>query len=295
MSREAVKGPDMDDAGAVPQARACHNCGAPLGGRFCAQCGQEHVALDVPLRRVVGEVFAELFDVDSRVWRTLRALLLRPGLLTAEYNAGRRARYLPPLRVYMLSSLIFFFVVATAPVTLVQVGVTEDELEAVEQDVATAAGPGDTASAAGSRAELPVRLGRAMQDPERFNRLWLRMWAWTMFALLPVFALLMQTFFRRAAPWYVRSLVFSLHIHAFAFLILALPIALSHLLEERQRAPVALAAFGIIALQFVLATRRAYGLPWPGTLLRLAGAGMTYAFVAAVFMAASVLAVIWFA
>src|SRR5690606_37264593 len=83
------------------------------GGPFCGQCGQADTALDVPFRRIVGELLAELFNADSRAWRTARTLLLRPGLLTAAYNAGRRARYLPPLRVYMLSSLLVFFVVAT--------------------------------------------------------------------------------------------------------------------------------------------------------------------------------------
>src|SRR5690606_3333800 len=101
-------------------ARPCPNCGEPLGGPFCGQCGQADTALDVPFRRVVSELLAELLNADSRVWRTGRTLLFRPGLLTAEYNAGRRARYLPPLRVYMLSSLLFFFVVATARVQLLQ-------------------------------------------------------------------------------------------------------------------------------------------------------------------------------
>ncbi|HEX7090620.1 MAG TPA: DUF3667 domain-containing protein [Longimicrobiales bacterium] len=255
-------------------------------------------------RRIVGELLAELLNADSRVWRTARTLLLRPGLLTAEYNAGRRARYLPPLRVYMLSSVLFFFVVATARVQLLQVQFTAEDaaasVAAGAPDVA-AGNPGSQATdesgtANDLEAEFVRRFARMARDPERLNQFWLRIWAWTMFALLPVFALLMRLFFRRATPWYVRHLVFSLHLHAFAFLIFAVPILLSHMLpDERQRAPAALGAFGVILLHGVLATRRVYGLSWGGTLLRLAGVGSAYLLVAGIFLLASAAAAVWFA
>lgn len=285
-------------------ARPCPNCGEPLAGPFCGQCGQADTALDVPFRRIVGELLAELFDVDSRAWRTARTLLLRPGLLTAEYNAGRRARYLSPLRVYMLSSVLFFFVVATARVQLLQVQFTEEDAAvivaggtsgaAAENPDAQAAG--EPAIADGLAAEFFRRLARMAQDPERLNQFWLRIWAWTMFALLPVFALLMRLFFRRATPWYARHLVFSLHLHAFAFLIFVVPILIANLLpDDRQRAAAAMGAFGVVFLYGVFATRRVYGLSWGGTLLRLAGVGSAYLLVAIVFLLASAAAAVWFA
>lgn len=285
-------------------AGPCPNCGEPLGGPYCSHCGQADTALDVPFRRAVGEFLAQLFDADSRVWRTARTLLLRPGLLTAEYNAGRRARYLPPLRVYMLSSLVFFFVVATARVQLVQVQFPEEEAAALEaagapdaaaEDPATQAA-GESATFAELRFEFYRRLARVARDPERLNQFWLRIWAWTMFVLLPVFALLMRLFFRRATPWYVRHLVFSLHLHAFAFLILVVPILLANLLaNDGQRVAALQGVFGVIFLYGLLATRQVYGLSWGSTLLRLAGVGFAYLFVAIVFVLASFAAAVWFA
>lgn len=284
-------------------ARPCPNCGEPLGGPFCGQCGQADTALDVPFRRIVGELLAELFNADSRAWRTARTLLLRPGLLTAEYNAGRRARYLPPLRVYMLSSLLFFFVVATARVQLLEVQFTDEDAARVAAGAPGAAAENPDLRAASEsttandlRAEFYRRLARMARDPERLNQFWLRIWAWTMFALLPVFALLMRLFFRRATPWYVRHLVFSLHLHAFAFLIFMVPILVANLLpDDRQRATAAMGAFGVIFLHGVLATRRVYGLSWGGTLLRMAGVGSVYLLVAIVFLLASAAAAVWFA
>ncbi|HEY8469203.1 MAG TPA: DUF3667 domain-containing protein [Longimicrobiales bacterium] len=285
-------------------ARPRPNCGEPLGGPYCSHCGQADTALDVPLRRVVGELLAELFDADSRVWRTGRTLLLRPGLLTAEYNAGPRARYLPPLRVYMLSSLLFFFVVATARVQLLQVQFTDEEAAAVvsagppaatAEDPATQAA-GESAAANDLRAEFLRRLARVARDPERLNQFWLRIWAWTMFALLPVFALVLRLFFRGATPWYVRHLVFSLHLHAFAFLIFAVPILVANLLpDDRHRSAAVLSAFGVIFLYGVLATRRVYSVSWGGTLLRLAGVGFVYLLLASIFLLTSAAAAVWFA
>jgi hypothetical protein len=86
----------------------CPNCGADRPGRFCGECGQR----DQPIRQstsyFVQNAFNEYFGIDGRLWVTLRLLLLRPGALTAEHFAGRRARYLAPLRLYLTATVLFF-------------------------------------------------------------------------------------------------------------------------------------------------------------------------------------------
>ena len=58
---------------------------------------------------VVGQALAETFETDARLWATLRALFVRPGHLSAEFSRNRRASYLPPFRLYLFSSIVFFF------------------------------------------------------------------------------------------------------------------------------------------------------------------------------------------
>ncbi|MBS0396399.1 MAG: DUF3667 domain-containing protein, partial [Proteobacteria bacterium] len=86
----------------------CRNCDAPLTGPYCAQCGQ-HVHDSA---RSVGALLHEgwhvLTHVDGRFWATLRLLMARPGQLTLEYFAERRARYAPPVRLYLVISIVFF-------------------------------------------------------------------------------------------------------------------------------------------------------------------------------------------
>jgi hypothetical protein len=89
----------------------CANCGAALAGKYCSQCGQRHH--DHPIHHFwhfIGEIAEDLTHADSRLWKTLAALLFRPGLLTREFLDGRRVRYLPPVRLYLVVSVIFFLI-----------------------------------------------------------------------------------------------------------------------------------------------------------------------------------------
>lgn len=96
-----------DDVADTP---ACLNCGAPIRGQYCGTCGQRASTRLISLWELVRDAFGDLFELDSRLWRTMVPLLVRPGLLTRDYLRGRRARYMPPFRMYLVLSLIFFVV-----------------------------------------------------------------------------------------------------------------------------------------------------------------------------------------
>ena len=86
----------------------CRNCGAPAPGTFCPQCGQETaIALPTP-RQFLKEAAGRYVALDGRMWRTLAALLFRPGFLTREYLAGRRRRYIRPARLFLVLSIAMF-------------------------------------------------------------------------------------------------------------------------------------------------------------------------------------------
>lgn len=90
----------------------CGNCHKPVEGRFCANCGQEDRTYLLSLTELVGDFFGELTNFDSRFFRSMKPLLFRPGWLTLEYMRGRRQHYFPPIRMYIIVSLLFFFVTA---------------------------------------------------------------------------------------------------------------------------------------------------------------------------------------
>ncbi|HEX3849062.1 MAG TPA: DUF3667 domain-containing protein [Steroidobacteraceae bacterium] len=96
-------------------SRHCLNCGALLSGHYCASCGQPADVHVPSTRELLFEALEGITHSDSRLWRSLRLLWLKPGKLTQEFIAGRRAAYLPPFRLYLVLSVIFFVTESLSP------------------------------------------------------------------------------------------------------------------------------------------------------------------------------------
>ena len=106
---------DTAESTPAPDTHRCLNCGADLVGPYCHACGQKGVDRNQSLSVLLPEVADVLFEVDSRIWRTVRILLTRPGLLTRYYNGGRREEFVRPFRVYIAFSFLFFVVLVSFP------------------------------------------------------------------------------------------------------------------------------------------------------------------------------------
>lgn len=106
--------PPADDAAAAtanaPPRSICANCGAELLGPTCYACGQPVKGMVRHLSNILADFADTVLNIDSRIFRTLSPLLLKPGFLTNEYLAGRRVRYVTPFRLYFFLSVIAFLV-----------------------------------------------------------------------------------------------------------------------------------------------------------------------------------------
>src|SRR5437867_9156196 len=89
----------------------CENCGAQLQGHWCAKCGQPAIDYRRSFRHVIADLLNEFLNWDSKFFATIGLLLVRPWKLTNEFLAGHRVRYVHPLRLYLLASILFFFAV----------------------------------------------------------------------------------------------------------------------------------------------------------------------------------------
>lgn len=187
----------------------CANCGERLGGAFCHGCGQKATGTDIRLSDLFHEAFHEFAHVDGKTVRTLRLLITGPGTLTTEFLAGRRSRYIKPLRLYLTCSVVFFALTALVPDTSLRVMRVTYRPSAGEAPLDPAAQRQweEVSSARASRA-IVHDLPRAM------------------FVLMPFFAVLTWILYRRARPFYVAHLYYSIHFHAFVFLALTLTIPL---------------------------------------------------------------------
>ena len=89
----------------------CENCGALLTGRWCSQCGQAAIDYRRSFRHVIVDVLDSFLNWDSKFFATIGWLIARPWHLTNQFLAGRRVPYVHPLRLYLLVSILFFFVI----------------------------------------------------------------------------------------------------------------------------------------------------------------------------------------
>lgn len=124
----------------------CPNCGSLDIQKFCAVCGQDNRVSVVAFPRLFADFMTDLFNFDSRLFGSLWPLLARPGLMTKEYLAGRRARFIPPVRMYLFLSLFFFGVIAVLVPD--EVKFDDDAEREARQDVA--------AEVAAERAAVPA-------------------------------------------------------------------------------------------------------------------------------------------
>jgi hypothetical protein len=101
---------------AAPQwaSKACANCGAPMHGPYCYACGQPEKGMIRQLASVMHDVLDTVFNIDSRVFRSILPLYFRPGYLTLEYFAGRRVRYVTPFRLFFFLCIVAFFAIQIA-------------------------------------------------------------------------------------------------------------------------------------------------------------------------------------
>jgi len=102
--------PDQTYELSPDESPVCLNCHTRLRGQYCGHCGQRSRNRLISIWQLLQEAFGDLLELDSRLWRTLVPLLTKPGKLTRDYLEGRRARYMPPFRTYLVLSVIFFVV-----------------------------------------------------------------------------------------------------------------------------------------------------------------------------------------
>lgn len=225
--------------------KTCPNCDAPMrdNDHFCSACGQEAIG-DESLRGFLLQFLGDYFTFDSKIARSLLPLLVRPGFLTAEYLAGRRARYIPPLRMFIFLSVFFFLLIGTGHSTLPTEG--DDLAERVFWD---------------------SFFGSIL--PKLF------------FLFLPVFALLVHLLYRDRPARFAKPFVLSAHFHAFVFLAFTLYGLLSRLIAKVDLVQVNLVlvvALLIYTMAYLwISLRRVYPRPMVGQVVRFLSLVALYA------------------
>lgn len=258
------------DALSPSHVKACLNCGTPAPGNFCPECGQETSRGPRSLATYFRESIARIAAGRSRLWQSLSKLFFAPGALTVEYRAGRRARYLRPLQLYLMASVIVFAAVQLFGLSLGLRFIEEqglhllrntppvvDEVKGKGQLVTAMLGILDYVDTPG------VRRFQALSLEDKFTFLRARRGVYVSYVLLlmvPIFALALALSYRDRRRRYAEHLVFGLHCQTFLLFML--------LVESKLPSIVANALSFWVVAYFTVALKRVYGGTWAETLGR---------------------------
>jgi hypothetical protein len=266
----------------------CPNCDTPFPAprpKFCGACGQESNLRAPTLLEFIQQFGGAYISTEGALWRTLWRLLLLPGQLTLEYLAGRRRRYVLPLRLYLTISVLALL--SLRLVTSSKIEANAPEIKGPSSSKAIQLEQGDTSNIqigglGGYKAglkkgvffceKLPASMckrlerrftldhaGKAKEMVQLSERA-LGNIGTTMFVLLPCFALWLTLIFWDKRMRYTEHLIFALHLHAFWFSMVLLMLIQSEALSAI--AAIATLIYPLIALQ------RVYRCRWWSTLPR---------------------------
>ncbi|MCE3262720.1 MAG: hypothetical protein K0R43_1799 [Pseudoduganella sp.] len=210
----------------------CRNCGAGTTGNFCPMCGQETRLHAPSFSEFMHEFIGHYVALEGRLWGTISRLLFRPGLLTNEYLAGRRKRYVEPLRLYLSLSIIFFAVLKLSDTTVADVDVRPQPPAARSSVERQKAPPPPEIVNENLEQVLAREAPGVFQAFDRFDKMsspeksavmqagFYKYAPYAIFLLMPVFALWLKLLYAGSGKKYGEHMLFALHANSFAFVML---------------------------------------------------------------------------
>jgi hypothetical protein len=194
---------------------------------YCPECGQREIDPDPTLKEFLHELGEEVLHWDGKLGRTIRTLLTKPGELTREYLAGRRVRYVSPIRLYLTFSVLYFALNALLPPRMV-VGRDGQRVEEGIIQISTstprelAVMEADAQKSTGVRRIWLSHMALALAHPTDVQHATTASIPKGMFVLVPFFAALVGLVYRDRRRKYPQHLAFALHVHAVLFIGLTL-------------------------------------------------------------------------
>ena len=201
----------------------CPNCEKEYDSLFayCPWCGQENKPIDLSLKQALGEFMDANFNINSKAYNTFKKLLFSPAFLTIEYLKGKHKKYLSPIRIYLIVTLVYFFLLSLASPVSIQFNTKEGSSVANRETVSAKAGSKTDREAAVEKYlnqrvdQLNTKQGKIAFINSLRNNV-----SKGMFLLIPLTALVFSGFFRKHR--YFEHLIFVIHLQSVFFVVFTL-------------------------------------------------------------------------
>ena len=278
----------------------CQNCDTTFEGNYCPNCGQQLKEFQKPFKFLLVDLAGNIFSFDTRLLRSLKSLIIKPGFFALEYIKGRRMRYVPPLRLYVFISFLFFllfsiFINRNIVISEETKSSINSEIEnglkegtiSVDKEILNIEGDNNTFETA----EIINIIKAVINDPSRYMNSFLTFVSWTLFLLMPLYAFILWLFFRKSQPYYYCHLIFAVNQHAFIFLLGAFVLGINLLFPNRLSQPESYMLW-LIPIYIFIGKKQLYKKGWIGTFFRMLAAFFLYSMF--FFLAIVVLFALWF-
>jgi len=196
----------------MSDSNLCKNCNSELMGIYCSECGQKNTDL-LSVKAIVKELTDNVFSFDSRFFITLKYLIIKPGFLTKEYWAGRRTTYLPPLRMYLVLSVFYFFLHSIMDEGLLHIIIDKSP----QNNPKTFAFNTDGVPQIFHFIIDNLNKGIKVTDERGLSKDVLDFMPSAMFILMPFMGLLLLFVYKKKKLFYSYHLITVLHFHCFVF------------------------------------------------------------------------------
>lgn len=243
--------------------KTCQNCSYVVENKFCPNCGQENTESRQSFHYLFTHFAEDLTHYDISFWKTIKALLLKPGMLTQEYLSGKRKKFVPPVKLYIFISFVTFFIpnilpnvslfggVVTEEVTLEEVTVDEKDAKQLEgfeifkkqrfssiQELDSiqkyAPEPQKFSPSQYRIAKTVFNLRKLISDQELWDKVsdsFIHNLPKVLFLYMPLFAFFLWLLHDKKKWFYFDSGVFTLHYFSFLLLIITVNVLFNWLLE----------------------------------------------------------------
>jgi hypothetical protein len=215
-------------SGRAPTPRShCQNCSALLHGPYCSACGQHDFDYSGSFWHIIEDGLEGALHFDGKFFKSARYIFTRPGFLTTEFIAGRRARYMHPVRFYVFASFLFFAATllmsrdrahrASEAPALTAVSIPGSKSGDPAKQLIVVRGLAPNESWLDDPLQITVDPKDKVNERDLVNEIWHLLPA-MLILCLPILALVLKLAYLRTGRLHLEHLIFALHVQALAFL-----------------------------------------------------------------------------
>ena len=250
----------------VPEDAVCRNCGAQMQGRYCHECGQDIFAgTGIPILQLIGQLLDNAFALEGKTPRTLVNLLFRPGFLSCEYMNGKVVRYVNPVKLFWMSTIIFFALLISQLnpsnwLTNENINLKFNGVELNNSNVPISDSIAFDSKDMADKEETAKWL-KNEKNREIISKIFdnfSKFAPYVAFLLIPFFALLLALFYWCKRYYYVHHLIFTVHFHAFLWIFCSLLLLVKMFINSRFSGWLSTTLFFTPGIYLIFALHRFY-------------------------------------